>query len=239
MTIQWGMEETRANINRRFGTAQFKLARASIASSVARLDYAKYHYSEVSRLLKRFSKKYLSVEPLVAVVSGEVHIRRQFEIFMMKTNAHSIACIQSIHAIPDLMAHSIYFSLGFNLLPQPLPPEKVSAFTVMDLLKKTVAHRQSRDILRAFCADDPAFRHVAALANIAKHRSVASARLNEDSTGAREDRHEIHFAAFAYEGRSFPNAKLLTVLVPAFEAASRCVVDSGIEINRLYEIGAV
>jgi hypothetical protein len=80
---------------------------------------------------------------------------------------------------------------------------------------------------------------VAALSNMAKHRGIVRPSLNEDWTGTRKERHEIRFSAFEYSGKLFNETNISNVLSPAFERASRSTVDTGAEINRLFNVGAI
>jgi hypothetical protein len=104
---------------------------------VDRQDYARYHYQEAMGLLSEFSAKHLTKKPLIAVVfGGDNDARWEFETLMTKLGAHTIACIQSIHAIPDIVAHSFYYSLGLNLDTDPLKERTISAKTVEKRLRR-------------------------------------------------------------------------------------------------------
>ncbi|MBM3357118.1 MAG: hypothetical protein FJY54_05265 [Betaproteobacteria bacterium] len=160
------------------------------------------------------------------------------ELFLTKTGAHAVACAHCIHALPDLLAHAIYFALGLNLLPTPLKERAVSSTTVIDILKRAPHHQILRSTLSSLC-NDGNFKHVAALSNKAKHQGIVKPSLNEDMTGTRKDRHEIRFTAFQHSGKSFPEAKIAELLGPAYKLASEAIVKSGNEINRLYIENAV
>jgi hypothetical protein len=193
--------------------------------------HARYHFQEVLRLTTEFTDAHLADATLfdVAVVS-EVELREAFELLMVKIGAHTIACIQALHSLSDTLAHAMYYTLGLNLHAEALRERDISTFNVKRLLD---AHDEHQTLATALAelSEDPTFRHVAALANRAKHRSLVKPLLNEDLTGERSSRHEIRIASFDYNGTTFPESPLQVTLEPAYELASRLVVGVGRRMN--------
>jgi len=234
----WNVAETRKNIEHRFDPSQLALAKPNLDSLSERQFYARYHFQEVLRLLKRFTRVHLSEKPLIIVAYGEIKDREKFEHFMSKSGAHAVACVQSIHSIPDLLAHAIYFSLGLNLQPRPLRERKVSSTSVIEALGCSAHYQTLKATLGQLC-DAPDSKHVAALSNKAKHQGIVKHKLNEDWTGTRMSRHEIRFGAFQHSGASYTEAPIVDLLDPAYNLASKSIVDAGNEINRLYSANAI
>lgn len=84
--------------------------------------------------------------------------------------------------------------------------------------------------------EDPAFIHVDALSNQAKHRSITPTALNEDMTGEREKRFELRFSAFSRDEKDFDEVECRRLLSPAYDAASHGLVNTGNELRRLLAI---
>lgn len=234
----WNVAETRKHIEQRFGPSQLALTKPSLESLSDRQQYARYHYQEILRLFKAFSKVHLSKKPLIAVAYGEIKDREKFEIFTKKTGAHAVACVQSIHSLNDLLAHAIYLSLGLNLQPKPLRERGVSSTNVINILQRSALYQNLETTLSQLY-NDLNFKHIAALSNKAKHQGIVRHQLNEDWTGTRINRHEIRFGAFQYSGQNFPETPIDGLLEKTYNLASKSIVDAGNEINRLYGHNAV
>jgi len=221
----WSIADTRRLVEARFGRAHLDRAAPSLNSLTERLHYARYHYQEIQRLLGSFTELHLATKPLLFVIhGGDEASREEFEVLMIEVGSHSTACVQSIHAISDIMAHAVYHGLGHSLDVSPLPDRDISAASVLNRLRHVPAHAAIAEVMSRMCRDS-CYKNVAALANKSKHQSIVKPVLNEDFTGSRAQRHEFRFSAFQYGGMDFPEATLASVLDPAYELASRTIVD--------------
>lgn len=230
--MTWHVSRTRSLIERVFGREQLNLARPSLKSVADRLDYARYHYQEAMRLATQFSERYLAHQPLIAVVfSNDDEERFAFEELMTQLGAHTIACVQSIHTLPDILGHLFYFSLGLNRL-SVLKEQNITAAAVRELLQSQAQYSALADALGQL-AGQGSFGHLAALANHSKHRSIVQPQLNEDLTGLREDRHEMRFSSFTYKGTAFPEVSVKALLEPEYARCSQLVVRAGEDLNNV------
>lgn len=228
--MTWHIARTRSLIEAAFGHDQLDLARPSLKSVVDRQEYARYHYQEAMRLLARFTDEYLTHKPLIAVIwSNDHNDRLAFEELMTQLGAHSIACVQSIHALSDILAHMLYFSLGLNRVAE-LKEQNVNATTVTAVLKADPTHVELAHCLDHFTSGD-SFNHLAALANHSKHRSIVQPRLNEDLSGLRADRHEVRFSSFTYKGTAFPEVTIKSLLESEYARCAELVVGTGEKLN--------
>ena len=75
------------------------------------------------------------------------------------------------------------------------------------------------------------WRHLAALANLSKHRSVVRASLNEDLTGLRAKHRELNFQCLEGNGEPFPAIPVRSLLEPEFPRLAALVVEVGHEPN--------
>jgi hypothetical protein len=139
----WDLGEAGALVRSRYGREQFELARQSIGSTIDRREYARYHYHEVVRILDERVGKLHASDSLVETVlgGGDENEADEFDQCMTEIGAHVTSCIQSLHAIGDIYAHAIYYALGYNLGPSPLPEKRIYLKSVKDKLCQKTEHK--------------------------------------------------------------------------------------------------
>ena len=81
--------------------------------------------------------------------------------------------------------------------------------------------------------DHEGYRYLTDLVNTAKHRSIVPAPYSIDLTGEDARAHGVRFSGFEYEGRAYEPCWVRPFLEAEFSRRSRCLVESGEEINRL------
>ena len=228
----WDLDETYRLVQRVFGRDQEKLTRESARSITDRRDFSSYHFAEAMRLSKAFEKKHLSDTKTILEIhaQGAEKKERAFQVFMVRAGAHSVAAVQSLHAIPDILAHAIYFASGQNLQPYALDDSKIAVQTVVSCIKKDTHFAPLSSALEAIQSGH-GWRHLAAVSNTSKHRSVVRAAYNEDWIGARETFRLLHVSAFNRNGKSYPAVSLRDLLEPEYERIMRVVILVGNELN--------
>jgi len=223
----WSFKDTYALVRKAFGIEQERLAKASTQSVVDRQHFARYHFSEARRLQRGFERKYLGKNLLVDLHGqNSERSRIAFDVFMVKAGAHATAAIQSVHAIPDILAHAVYYSAVQQVNPPVLPDREIAVNSVARLLARTLELRNLAHMLRQSYAGE-SWRHLAAVTNTSKHRSVVRATLSEDWTGTRKNFRELHISAFEREGRRFPAVSLQALLEPEYNRLSKLVIEIG------------
>ncbi len=228
---RWELSETHTLVKTVFGSSQLKLARESIRSLVDREHYASYHFREANRLTKDFERRHLKGAILLDIYTQEGERKRvAFEQYIVKASANAVASVQSIHALPDILANAAYFASGQNLLPQALPEHEIAMPTVVGALKADSNFRSLAPLLTT-AQSGSHWRHLAALTNLSKHRSVVRASLNEDLTGLRAKHRELHFQSFERNGKHFPAISVQSLLEPEFTRLATLIVEVGHELN--------
>jgi len=230
----WALHPTYALIANRFGSTQLKRARESIRSVLDRQEFARYHYSEVVRLIRQYERRHLKGQLLVELPAAGSSRREAFEIFIVKAGAHATATVQNLHAIPDVLAYALHFATGSNLHTPVLPERKISVNAVHDRLQKDVKFGSLAPLLRA-TQDGATWTHVAALSNLGKHRALIRTSLNEDWTGKRADRLEVQFSACEYNGTRFRPIALRALVQPTFDHLVDSVLRVGHELTKCLE----
>jgi hypothetical protein len=231
MLAPWHLDETYGLVKAAFGRAQEALVRESTRSVLDRQAFARYHYHETLRLSKSFERTYLKKNLLIDLhgdPSGRV--RNAFDRYIVKAGAHATAAAQSIHAIPDILAHAVYFATGQNLGPNVLPERKVGLPSVTGGLRRQPEFQGVGDLLSS-AQSGRLWKHLVALANVSKHRSVVRTSLNEDWTGTRKNHRELHFSHFEREGERFPSVSVVALLGPEFDRLSLLIIQLGHQLN--------
>lgn len=228
----WDLKETSRLVQRLFGRNQEKLARESARSVADRQTFSSYHFAEAIRLSKAFERNHLVDARTILELhaKGSEKKERAFQIFMVKAGAHSLAAVQSLHAIPDIFAHAVYFSAGQNLQAHALDDSKIAVPTVVSCHKKDqrfVALSASLQSIQS----GPGWQNLAAVSNMSKHRSVVRAAYNEDWTGERAMLRELHVSAFERNGEHYSAVTLRDLLEPEYERIMRTVISVGNELN--------
>lgn len=231
---RWDIEETREHIRRLFGDDQLEVAKPCLRSVVDRQTYARIHFQDAKTKIDSYTQTALQDASLFEVTFCDSEAWVEFNIFLREVGAHLTACIQSIHAVPDILAHAIYYSIGLNQTPDALKPRDICAGSVLRLLRREQQLNTISTLLESL-VNAKTFAHLAALANQAKHRSIVFPSFNEDLTGTREKRHMVVFPAFVYDDSTFPQVFADEFLAEEYERSSRCVIDTGIEINAVLQ----
>lgn len=228
---RWELLETHALIKTAFGAAQLKLAGESIRSLVDREHYASYHFREAGRLTKDFERRHLKDGILLDIYTQQGESKRvAFEQYIIKASAHAVASVQSIHALPDIMANATYLACGLNLLPNARPEHEIALPAVVEAMTADANFRSLAQLLTR-AQSGSHWRHLAALTNLSKHRSVVRASLNEDLTGLRAKHRELHFQGFERNAKRFPAISVQSLLEPEFLRLATLIVDVGHELN--------
>lgn len=232
----WDLQHTYGLVERAFGRDQVALVKPSLRAVVDRQNFASYHFHETQRLLRSFRRKHLADKNLLVALHGSKNspAREPFELLMIKAGAHVTACVQAIHAIPDILASGLYFATGLNLSAQPLSDRDVSIKSVATLMKRTPSLASLSDPVSRI-ATGPQFEHLAALSNLSKHRTIIRTALSEDWTGKRKERHEFHFPAFSCPAKSgqkhYPEVSFASITETEYNRLSFLVIEVGHEVN--------
>lgn len=228
----WDLSETYQLVRRTFGPAQESQTRESSRSVTDRQAFSSYHFAEAMRLSKAFERNHLrGAQTILEIhVDGSETKERAFQIYMVKAGAHSVAAIQSLHAIPDIFAHAVYFASAQNLQPHALVEWNISLPRVATCLTQDKSFASLETPLRAL-QSGPRWLHLAALSNMSKHRSVVRATYSEDWTGKRDKPRELHVSSFEWHGKKYPAVSLQELLEPEYERLMETVISIAHELN--------
>ena len=228
----WDLNETYQLVKRLFGRDQEVLARESARSVTDRQAFSSYHFTETVRLSKAFERNHMAGTGTILEihVEGAEKKEQAFQAYMMKAGAHSLAAVQSLHAIPDIFAHALYYASGQNLGPNALDELNILLPNVAICIKKDSRFSRISSPLQSI-QSGRGWSHLAAVANVSKHRSVVRASYNEDMTGMRANLRELQVSSFMRNGKHYPNIGVRELLEPEYERIMRAVIGIGNELN--------
>lgn len=224
---RWDLEETYTLVRKAFGKDQERLASASAQSVAERQSFARFHYHEARRLQRAFERKHLADGRLLDMHTWNgMQKRVAFDAFMVKAGAHATAAIQSVHCIPDILAHALYYSTGQAIRSDAISSRAITVESVANRLAGDGRLCSLAAMLRQ-TRSGTSWHHLDAVANNSKHRSVVRAILNEDWTGSRRNFRELHVSAFERDGQTYPAVSFQTLLEPEYDRLSKLVVEIG------------
>lgn len=228
----WDLNETYRYVQNIFGHEQKRLARESARSVTDRQAFSSYHFEETIRLSEEFERAHMiDVSTILQLrARGAEESEREFQVFMVKAGAHSVAAVQSLHAIPDIFAHALYFSSGQNLGPRALEESHVSLPNVAKCLQYDPNFAKLSLQLRSIQTGS-GWSHLAALSNNSKHRSVVRASYSEDWFGIGPRVRGLQVSSFRHKGKDYPAIGLRDLLEPEYERIMRLIVHIGNELN--------
>ncbi|MFM2448941.1 MAG: hypothetical protein RIS44_1391 [Pseudomonadota bacterium] len=229
----WNINETLNLVKKQFGAEIRDAARASIYSADQRLRFAHYHFHEMKRLLNSFTEDHLTGRNMWEFAdSPDESERVEYFKLMDQVAANAVACVQSVHAVDDLLASSVFYCLNLNQTAKSLEADKVHRSIVIERLAKFSKYAAIQKNLEAL-VNAPSFVHIDALSNQAKHSQIVRVLANEDHTGQRINRIELRFESFVRKRKRFQEVEVVGVLGPAYELASRTMVDVGNQLTKV------
>lgn len=224
----WNWSALCEDVQALYGRRAVADVKASAGTVTRRLRHCHYHFSEMRRLVAAD----LEGRDGAAVVTDFIFAADEdayadFHERRADAEAHLIALLQGIHAIPDPMAHVIYFSLGLDRVPRlPLSDRGISMPSVFKRLREG-------DLKAAIkrMDEEPDLRHLDAAVNLGKHRTLLEVPVSVDFTGNDPQSHGLVFAAFQHDGKPYPKKAVEPFIKAAFERQARYVVDIGNLVN--------
>jgi hypothetical protein len=218
----WNIEEMGRAVTARFGPDQWKKAHPSVRSVVDRSHFAHFHYAQARQVLRnRVARRHPSAGILGAIADGSLNGT------LLQIRAHLTAFFQSLHALPDTCAHMVYFCLGFDLQDWKLEARDVNAHGTAALLADW--GRGAKDLtgfasvpwvqlglvheLFTALSSGSDWRHVRALVNTSKHRSIIRPSLSDSMRGPAEQRFTLNLEPFEYGDKSYHAIDAISLMV--------------------------
>ncbi len=225
-------------IERVYGRRQLELARPCLRSLDDRQFYARFHYQRAVSTLKRYVRVHLGDKDFFPIAFGVDEPEwNRFNVMLRKVAADLTACIQSLHAIPDILASAVYYSLALDRTIKPEKGRFVNHAFLTASISKIEDLKMVNSGLRA-ATRGAMYKHLAALANQSKHYSIVFPALNSDLTGERSERYMLVFPHFVARGATHPQVYASEFFPPIYDQISKSVLETGHAIHACLQSAA-
>lgn len=229
--MSWYVEGTRKTIARVFGPEQLELAQPCLRSLYDRQFYARFHYQRAETTLMRYVRSHLKEKDFLPIAFGADELEwNRFNVVIRKVGADLAACVQSLHAIPDILASAAYYALALDRTAKPEKGRYVNHAFVTKSIKTYVPLTDVHRALQSATTGER-YRQLAGLANQSKHYSIVFPELSHDLTGARAEQYLLKFPAFNARGIPHSQVFVKDFLPPIHDQISRSVVETGRAID--------
>ena len=229
----WNISVTLERINRLFGKQQKELARPCLRSVIERREFARYHFHEANDLFVKFAQLHLTDATLLEVMWSQSEEKRSaFQECIAEVGANVVACIHNMHACTDTLAHAIYLSLGMNLDTKPLSESAISSDSVLKLLASEAEFSEVHRLFRHLVGNAQ-YKHLAALSNHSKHRSIIRPSLSEDWTGTAPEPHTLKLPSFVHKQKTYPEVDARAFIRAEFDRSSVLFIETGNALNEV------
>lgn len=235
----WDISVTSEQINRLFGKEQRELARPCLRSIIERREFAGYHFHKANDLFVKFAQLHLTDAMLLEVMWSQSEEKRSaFQECIAEVGANVVACIHNMHACGDTLSHAIYLSLGMNLNNKALSESAIYSDSVLKLLASETEFSEIHRLFGHFVGSAQ-YKHLAALSNHSKHRSIIRPSLSEDWTGTTQEPHTLKLPAFVHKRKPYPEVDARAFIRAEFDRSSVLLVETGNALNEVLLAGAL
>ncbi|NWC83154.1 hypothetical protein HX798_23105 [Pseudomonas putida] len=221
----WNLAALIAAVKELHGSDQEKELTPSLNSLVQRGAFAKYHYLEAKRLLETATQAHTQPGEMMLLLLGNDSASAGLRQARFQAAAHLTACVQSMHATADTLAHAVYFALGMNLDQATyLEPRSVTIWKV----KEKLSTGPIKNLL-AELVDHDDFKYLSALCNHSKHRSIVDIPFSLEMTATYPS--GIKFGVFKYNGNEISDRWALPTLDAEYARQSSLIIAIGQALN--------
>ncbi|MGE8189809.1 hypothetical protein [Pseudomonas sp. NPDC086278] len=164
---------------------------------------------------------------LLLIMEADAEASSEFRWASFQAAAHITACVQSMHTVADMLAHTLYYAYGMNL-------DKEKAVDAHRVGIRTVSQRlpegKVKDQLKLL-VEHESFVYLSALTNHSKHRSMVKTSYSLDVTGEAATSHGLKFSGFEYGDQEFPERWVRPTLEAEYNRQAVLVVSIGQALN--------
>ena len=225
--MKWDLKELRTHVDRLFGEDQLRTVNQCLRTIGDRREFSRYHFNEAKDRMEAALQGREAHEVTEALLGAYDTDEQQFSTARFQAYAHTVACVQSMHAVVDNMVHFTYYVLGFNL--DPATRIENERDIIWPRVAKKLMAGAIKDGLTALL-DDPGFTYLAALSNHSKHRSIieVSYSVNFESDAIE---HGLRFSPFSYGGVSYPTKWVRPTLINEYQRQEGFILTVGNAVN--------
>ena len=225
---RWDLKQLRESVESLYGRSQRKAISPSIDSIEQRRGFASYHYLEALRVMKEATSAHESdMEIMLLMMDADEEASREFRWASFQAAAHITACVQSMHCIADMLAHTLYYAYGMNLDQEKvLDAHRVGIRSVSQRLPEGAVKDQLKTLV-----EHESFLYLSALTNHSKHRSMVKASYTLDLTGEAAASHGLKFSGFEYGIEEFTERWVRPTLEAEYNRQATLIISIGQALN--------
>lgn len=222
---RWHWDGLRRDVERLFGKDQLRPLNQCLRTINDRRAFARYHYQEAENKMRAVTQDRTEPELTAALLGAFDTDELSFDGMRFEAYAHTVACIQNMHAVADNMIHFVYYALGLNL--DPTCSIKNERNVTWGKVKKNLPLGPVKEGLTSL-NEDPGFAYLAALSNHSKHRSI----IEVDYTISYESAaHGLRFTPFAYGDAPYPAKWVNSTLRDEYHRQEDLIYSIGTNVN--------
>lgn len=220
---RWNLKQLRDDVAELYGREQLERLKPSLESVVQRQRYARHHFLESERRIKEVMADPVRAEKHPLELWDDEEVNQAHD----DARAEIVACVQSMHAVADILAHVVYFALAMDRnAATALEEWKISVKSV----HKRLSAGAIKDILQELKGHAD-FVYLEALVNHCKHRSLVPIPYYYDLSGQHRAKQGFWFADFTYGETPHLTREVETYLKDEYKRQSRLVIDIGNALN--------
>lgn len=220
---RWNLKQLRDDVAELYGREQLERLKPSLESVVQRQRYARHHFLESERRIKEVMADPVRAEKHPLELWDDEEVNQAHD----DARAEIVACVQSMHAVADILAHVIYFALAMDGNPATALEEwRISVKSVHKLLPAGPI----KDMLHELRGHTD-FVYLEALVNHCKHRSLVPIPYYYDLSGEPAAKQGFWLSDFTYGDTVHPTREVEDYLKGEYQRQSRLVIDIGNAVN--------
>jgi len=220
----WDIEVTRQLVDAMFGINQSMKARESMISCQERLTFADIHLTHATSGWAAHLHSLQSLESQHKP-GANAEMDKSLNRNLLDIGANIHGCVQSLHALRDILAHAIYYSLGINHTDPPKSERDVTARHVLKSLRADASLVKLADPFEDVCQGGD-FLYLDALNNHGKHRSLVPVRALTRLGSSRDDTFSLELLEFDYGEKKYDKRPAIPFLrreyLRMFKALMKC-----------------
>jgi hypothetical protein len=230
--MNWSILDLKTKVLERYGEEQINLLTPSLESIFENQDFSRFHYSEFQRLIDSHVDGKSSGKDYIGLVLTNSHdVKNEEHEFKIACKANIMALVRSLHSISDLLAHTIYYSLGLNLNTQTkLTPRNISLYNIKEKLEFVESYSLLRKELKVFSTHTD-FEYLNGLVNHSKHRSNITSKLTYKLKHTGKNVYQFNFDSFNYGENNFAEQHVDEYINREFNRQSEAIIVIGNLIN--------
>ena len=199
------LEQLREDVVRLYGAKQWGLLSPCLYSIIDRKFYARFHFQEGMRLLKKFLNNKDDQNILIMLILNAD--REQYEEFYLRckqAKAHVVACMQSMHALSDTLGHAVYFATGQNLDAKiRLKSREITLKNVYKALMKLDPTATEIEGLTRQLIEHSDYQYLADVVNHSKHRRIIEIPFSVSISESANLPYGLQLEVFEHDGKVY------------------------------------